>query len=67
MTVARFQIRAPVELSADGYASTTENQAREALRLWCEGVTQAEIRRRVNVSKAVIWNIVHRRSWAWLP
>lgn len=44
-------------------ARITRSEASEVKRLYAKGIPQAQIARRLGISRLNVWNIVHGKSW----
>lgn len=49
-------------------ARVTNIQVQQIRKLYAvEDVTQAKLSRQLGISYSIIWSVIHRRSWNWLP
>jgi len=58
--------RTPLRGDMNGRATITDAQALTIRSMFAEGVWQAEIGRRLSVSKWTVFNVIHRKTWAHL-
>ena len=66
--IAKGRLKNPPALKGEenGHSILTESQVRYIRKRIAEGIKQTAVAKELDISKWVVWTIVHKTTWAWL-